>query len=471
MIRVRCPGCQEIVSFAEDLAGQIVICTECQQRKLRLPAPKPAAPDGIIEGRAISEVRQASPPANKPSKPLGQDDDDAPLPVRSRRVRDDDEAPSRVISRRDKANRRDEDDELRMPRARRAKKARPFQVGRVFGAVDGLMMCLIGLGAAAVLTAPVTFIFPLFGSLPMLLGFVAAIAGSIWFLVIAFREQPVMGLACMIVPFFSLYYLISRFAETWRPFVLYLAGFATIFSVYVPIWLHELAWGTPETTVPAFHHNAAGRDQFQGKAAVAPPAVTNDPVLDKALADLDSTDRFVIARAAEKLAKMQPDQHRAVVAQKLAALANSSDGFVPRSEVLRALGVWAGTNEVPVLIKCLTDRDPFAFKEACKALGKLRDERAVTPLVRCFQDLFQRDAAGKALRDMGPMAEKEVLALLNVKGDFKGDFLHADVIRLLKDIGTQLSVPKLQAVAASNNAFTSNPAREALQAIAARGNK
>src|SRR5262249_28269177 len=84
-----------------------------------------------------------------------------------------------------------------------------------------------------------------------------------------------------------------------------------------------------------------------------PAKVTGDTALDKVLADMDS--KVARKAAADSLAKMSPNEPRALVAQKLAGLTESSDTFT-RKAIFHALGVWATPAEVPVLIKAL-DRD------------------------------------------------------------------------------------------------------------------
>jgi HEAT repeat protein len=83
----------------------------------------------------------------------------------------------------------------------------------------------------------------------------------------------------------------------------------------------------------------------------------------------------------------------------------------------------------------------------------------------CFQDFFLRESAVKALQDMGPMAEKEVLPFLGNKDPT----IRGDAIRILKEIGTQQSVPALQALA--SDPLTGKPAQEAIAAIQARSGK
>jgi hypothetical protein len=198
------------------------------------------------------------------------------------------------------------------------------------------------------------------------------------------------------------------------------------------------------------------------------PRVTGDATLDRALAELASTDPLVSRGGADKLAAMRPDDHTdeqgAKVAQRLVKHADADDVFKRRS-VVRALGQWGTANEVPALVKALDHPDVFTRLEALRHIGKFRDERALKAVVRCFVDQQTGGDAENALRKMGPMAEPEVLPLL---ADGNPHYLRRSVINLLRDIGTVQSVPALRAVAAGND--FKRQAEEALAAIAARGN-
>src|SRR5207244_2783805 len=59
---------------------------------------------------------------------------------------------------------------------------------------------------------------------PVLIVVLMATVAGFWHLIIAFQEGPMCGLLCLFVPFYSLYYLITRWDETQRPFFLNLAG-------------------------------------------------------------------------------------------------------------------------------------------------------------------------------------------------------------------------------------------------------
>src|SRR5262249_46665229 len=199
----------------------------------------------------------------------------------------------------------------------------------------------------------------------------------------------------------------------------------------------------------------------------APPALTGDAVLDKALADLSGNNSVAWQAAADQLAKMQPNQHRAVIAQKLADRAGTPDLF-PRQSIIRALGVWATPAELPVLINALRDENGLVRSEAIKSLAKTKDEQAVAPLVQCFAEGTNRFGAEQALKDMGPMAEKQLRPLL---GPVQEVFLRLSTIGVLKEIGTRESVPTLRKVVDEGNVHLKAAAQEAIKTINMRARK
>jgi hypothetical protein len=183
----------------------------------------------------------------------------------------------------------------------------------------------------------------------------------------------------------------------------------------------------------------AGQPQGPAQQAPPPPRITGDLEIDKALADvLNERDLSRRSFGANRLAELKPDAPgrdpavRAVVADKLANLAVSNSPFGP-GEAVAALEVWATPKEVPALIQC-------------------------------FRKGIRRDRAARALRTVGPAAEKAVLEL--VTDQDVG--VRMDAVEILKDIGTEQSLPTLQRLAAGNDIFTKRHARDAVAAIKAR---
>jgi HEAT repeat protein len=180
-------------------------------------------------------------------------------------------------------------------------------------------------------------------------------------------------------------------------------------------------------------------------------------------ADLDSNNFFTRKAAVERLVTLKPNNQRAEVARKLVEMTEDPSPFIRRPAVA-ALGVWGSNDELPALHKALEHEDPFTRHEALKYVGRFRDPRSLAPLMRWFRDGLARGEAGQALRQMGSMAERDVLAILQEPDVF----LKKAAIEVLEDIGTQASVPALQEAAAHGGIHLAGPAQKALAAIARR---
>lgn len=172
---------------------------------------------------------------------------------------------------------------------------------------------------------------------------------------------------------------------------------------------------------------------------VEPPPLTGDREMDRLLARLGGKNREAVHDAAEKLAAMQPNPHRPLVAGKLAEVLQTAE-IRNRTPLVRALGVWGTAKEVPVLIRFLDDANINTRHEALQALGKLPDERAVEPAIRCLAIFETTWHAEQALKAMGPVAEKGLLAVLRQPNKD----LWVPALRILKEIGTEQSIPALE---------------------------
>ena len=66
------------------------------------------------------------------------------------------------------------------------------------------------------------------GNLIALLGIVIFAIGGFLFLVAAFRESILWGLACLFLPIVPLFFLIVHWQNARKPFFIQLAGFAVV---------------------------------------------------------------------------------------------------------------------------------------------------------------------------------------------------------------------------------------------------
>lgn len=170
-----------------------------------------------------------------------------------------------------------------------------------------------------------------------------------------------------------------------------------------------------------------------------PPALTGDREMDQLLADLGGKNGGARDAAAKRLAARKPNQHRSIVAAKLAEVVPTSELWL-RTPLIRALGVWGTAKEVPVLLDLLDDKDINTRNETLDALAKTRDERAVEPMIRCLAIFETTWHAEQALKAMGSVVEKNVLELLNQPNGK----LRVPALRILEKIGTEQSIPTLE---------------------------
>ncbi len=62
------------------------------------------------------------------------------------------------------------------------------------------------------------------------IGSILALIGGIWFWIAAFKENVLWGLACVLIPFASLIFLILHFDKVWAPFAISCLAALLLFS-------------------------------------------------------------------------------------------------------------------------------------------------------------------------------------------------------------------------------------------------
>jgi uncharacterized membrane protein len=55
-------------------------------------------------------------------------------------------------------------------------------------------------------------------------GYILAVVGGLWLLVVIFQTSVLWGILSLVVPFVSLFFVITNWDETKRPFLIQLAG-------------------------------------------------------------------------------------------------------------------------------------------------------------------------------------------------------------------------------------------------------
>lgn len=131
---------------------------------------------------------------------------------------------------------------------------------------------------------------------------------------------------------------------------------------------------------------------------------------------------------------------------------------------IRGFAKWAPPQMAFVnLIDLLDQNDKATRRLVILTLGDF-PERAVIQALAPLLDSDDRAAAAKALGDIGPAAEEEVLRLLRRPDTRTHDY----VCLTLRSVGTEKSLPLLERDAKSNDRLISEPAKEAMAAIRKR---
>jgi predicted Zn finger-like uncharacterized protein len=162
--------------------------------------------------------------------------------------------------------------------------------------------------------------------------------------------------------------------------------------------------------------------------------------LNEALEDAKPGDVWRAKAACEWIAKAKiEDNRRAEVISKMEPLLTE---HVIKESAAQAIEAWAAKDNVPLLITMLRSDSGGVKKSAMNALVRLKDERAAAPLAEKLKNFFERGDASQALRNLGPIAEKEV-----VKYAFDPDGgVQGEARKLLTGYGTKNSVYVSQAL-------------------------
>ena len=129
-------------------------------------------------------------------------------------------------------------------------------------------------------------------------------------------------------------------------------------------------------------------------------------IVPQALKDVASSDREVRHAAVNWLGETPLiEKSQADVARALEPLLSNADG---RDAVVKALETWATKDNVPALAGLLSQN--VSRQPILRILTKLKDERAADAIAARLPDGGDRPVAAAALKDIGPPAEKAVLA-------------------------------------------------------------
>lgn len=187
-----------------------------------------------------------------------------------------------------------------------------------------------------------------------------------------------------------------------------------------------------------------------------------DPELKEAIDGLTGpVDRSKRLRALEKLAPITIDSSsRNDVVSALVSNLDHSDPEV-KAGALKALAKWDTATAVSRVIDLLDDSDSTVVLAAIHYLGVAHDVDAADELGELVKNSEEyRDAASKALIEIGPGAEAVVIVLLKNKTTE----IRRSACKILAKIGSDESIPLLLKLANSNTAC-SRDAKDALSEL------
>lgn len=181
--------------------------------------------------------------------------------------------------------------------------------------------------------------------------------------------------------------------------------------------------------------------QKQKEAAQFEVPKNLDAELTTILQDLSTTDLFKRKKALEKLSQARPGQGNPEVSAILIRILESKDLPVAK-DASEALLVWSTKADVPVLVQLLPKLNILARENVIQAILKHQTDEGIQAVADLLTDRVSAHTAGNQLIEYGSGAEDAVLEQLD-----PDDFLTTvQVLRVLKEIGTEKSLKKIDEV-------------------------
>jgi hypothetical protein len=234
MVLLRCPTCTQALSVAESLSGQVVVCGHCrnflriptlQSTAIRQPDSRdvPGPPPSPVTPAGIQATPSAPPPRTDPEEKVEEVEWEEVIPPAPRPQDLDEvqrispESRSRPEPRR---RRRYEDDRDEPPRRRR----RRSRYANLFTELPPVLIALVIVVSLSFVSCFLAILVPPLAIVPIVLGGLIAAVGGVLFLMVAFQDDALQGVFCLIIPFYSVIYLITHFEEEKVPFMLQAGG-------------------------------------------------------------------------------------------------------------------------------------------------------------------------------------------------------------------------------------------------------
>jgi hypothetical protein len=264
MIPMYCPHCERRLKINPFAAGQIVNCPGCSKR-FRIPAvldqeeeePRPST--AVRTRPAAAPARRRPPPPEPEEEPDFEVVDEPPprkrLPARQQEEEDEgfevveepeerpkkrrraaideeEEEPPRKRRRVEEEDDEEEEEEERPRKKRRKKRRRSSSSGggELIPGLSNFAAMLIGIVVVWLLLAGVSLAVPPLAFLLVMAGGAIGFAGGIWLLIVAFQDDAMKGVLCLVVPLYALIYVIQNTDTAGRPFLFGVIGNLMMYS-------------------------------------------------------------------------------------------------------------------------------------------------------------------------------------------------------------------------------------------------
>lgn len=196
------------------------------------------------------------------------------------------------------------------------------------------------------------------------------------------------------------------------------------------------------------------------KIELPPPT---DAEVSNAMEGIQSNNRERRIAGADQMAKVYValPERRVEVAKALEPLATDKDIWIANA-ALRALVIWGGPENIAAVTPAIGNA--FTRAQAIAVLATSKSPATADILAKLLPDLGSRGAVSTALKKMGLIAEKSVIPFVT----HKDAFCAAEACNILKEIGTDASIPTLTEAANGNNHLVKMAASQALPLVQAR---
>ncbi len=223
----------------------------------------------------------------------------------------------------------------------------------------------------------------------------------------------------------------------------------------IPITLSSTLLSTDELTKlkaeqqAAMAKHAAEKKKREDAARFEIPENIDDE-LKLILTDLATKNVLKRKAALQKLSQTKPDQENPDISGILIGILESKDITVVQ-DASRALAVWSTRADIPAMTGLLKEVNILGQESVMEAILKHETPEGVTAVAELLKDPIKAHNASKKLIEYGSGAEDAVLKQL----DPDQFIVLVNVFRVLKEIGTEKSLKKIEEVnqSTTNNNF------------------